>query len=219
MDMPRVFLDTADVEHIRDAVSTGLIDGVATNPEKMAQARRSYRDVIEEVREFFDGPIAVQAVGGTREELCAAARELDEIDGMLSVKIPAHKEGLAAVKALVPEGICTNATLIFNPMQGLLAALAGSPYISPFIGRAKMAGHDGIETIRTIRRMMDAFELTGTNVVAASVKDVDQVIQAILAGAHSVAVPFHVFNAMCEHAQTSAGAEAFAELFEKVPNS
>jgi len=218
MSIPRIFLDTSDVSQLRDAVSTGLVDGVATNPEKVAKEGKSYREVIAEIRQFFEGPIAVQAVGYTTEEICACARVLHEIDPMLAIKIPANKAGLTAVKILVPEGIRTNATLIFNPTQGLFAALAQSPFISPFVGRAKMVGYNGIETIRRIRQLLDAFELDKTMLIAASIKDVDQVIESILAGAHAVAVPFDVFEAMCEHPQTSEGLDVFISMHEDIPS-
>lgn len=219
MSMLRIFLDTADTAQIRDAVSTGLIDGVATNPQKVAQSGKSYRQVVEEIRAFFDGPIAVQAIGKTTDEICQCARRLHAIDPMLAVKITANRQGLAAVKILVPEGVRTNATLIFNPTQALLAGLAGSPFISPFIGRARMVGHDGIEAIRTMRQLLDAFGCTKTNMIAASIKDVEQVIASIQVGAHSVAVPFNVFEAMCEHPMTSQGLAAFTELYESIPAS
>lgn len=219
MNEYRIFLDTADVAQIKDAVSTGLIDGVATNPEKVAQSGKSYRQVVEEIRAFFDGPIAVQAVGRTTEEVCACARKLHQIDPCLAIKIAVNKPGLAAVKILVPEGVRTNATLIFNPTQGLLAGLAGSPFISPFIGRARMVGHDGVGTIRRIRRLYEAFDITDTCIIAASIKDVEQVIDVIIAGAHSVAIPFHVFEAMCEHPMTSDGLDKFIALYEGIPES
>jgi len=215
----RTFLDTADIVQIRDAVSTGLIDGVATNPEKVAQSGKSYRQVVEEIRGFFAGPIAVQAVGTTVEEICDCARRLHRIDPLLSIKITANKAGLAAVKILVPEGVRTNATLMFNPTQALLAALAGSPFISPFIGRAKMVGETGVTEMRKMRQLLDAFGLNRTNMIAASIKDVDQVTEAILAGAHSVAVPFAVFEAMCEHPLTTNGLAAFIELYKTIPPS
>ena len=219
MSRIRLFLDTADVAQIRSAAGTGLIEGVATNPQKVAASGKSYRQVVAEIRQFFDGPIAVQAVGQTTEEICDCARRLHQIDPLLAIKITANKPGLAAVKILVPEGVRTNATLMFNPAQALLAALAGSPFISPFVGRAKMAGYDGIETIRKMRQLLDAFELTATTLIAASIKDVDQVIESIIAGAHSVAVPFHVFEAMCEHPLTTEGLNGFIDDYKKIPPS
>lgn len=215
----RTFLDTADIAQIKDAVSTGLIDGIATNPEKVAQSGKSYRQVVEEIRQFFDGPIAVQAIGRTKEEVCECARRLHKIDPLLAIKITANKVGLAAVKTLVPEGIRTNATLMFNPTQALLAALAGSPFISPFIGRAKMTGYNGITAIKKMRQLMDAFGLNRTNLIAASIKDVDQAIESILAGAHSIAITFPVFEAMCEHPLTSEGLDKFTDIYETIPRS
>ena len=216
MSTYRIFLDTADADEIKDAVSTGLIDGIATNSQKIAHSGKSYQEVIEEIRRHFDGPIAVQSVGQTTEEICRRARELNQMDDLLAVKVTANKAGLAAVKIMVSEGIKTNATLIFNPTQGLLATLAGAQFLSPFIGRARMAGYDGVETIRRIRQLLNAFDLK-TNLVAASIKDVEQVIDVIVAGADSVAVPFHVFDAMCEHPMTDKGLEDFMENDRKIP--
>lgn len=215
----RIFIDTANTTEVKDAVSTGLIDGVATNPGKISESGKSYRKVVEEIRQFFDGPIAVQAVGRSTDEICECARKLHQIDPYLAVKITANKAGLTAVKILVSEGVRTNATLIFNPAQALLAGLAGSPFISPFISRAGMTGHDGVEVIRKIRKLFDAFGLEDTNMIAASIKDVSQVIHSIIAGADSVAVPFSVFEAMCEHPLTSAGLDAFLEDYKNIPQN
>ena len=219
MSMPRIFIDTADVAQIKEAVSTGLVDGVATNPQKVAESGKSYRQVVEGIRKFFAGPIAVQAVGHSVEEICACARRLHQIDPLLAIKITANRNGLAAVKILVPEGVRTNATLMFNPMQALLAGLAGSPFISPFVGRANMAGFDGIANIRKMRQLLDAFELRNTCLIAASLKDVDQVIESILAGAHAVAVTFPIFEAMCEHPLTTDGLESFIKNYQTIPQS
>lgn len=219
MALPRIFLDTAEIEQIRDAVSTGLIDGVATNPQKVAQSGKSYRQVVEEIREFFSGPIAVQAIGRTAEEICECARYLHQMDSLLAIKIAANREGLTAVKALVTEGVRTNATLIFNPAQALLAGLAGSPFISPFVGRANMCGYDGIAAISKMRQLLDAFELKRTCMIASSLKDVDQVIESIAAGANAVAVPFPLFEAMCHHPLTVHGLEAFVREYETTPKS
>lgn len=219
MSKLRIVLDTADVSQIKDAVSTGLIDAIATNPSKVAQAGKSYRQVVEEIRKFFEGLIMVQAVGETTEEICDCARRLHQIDPLLMIKITANKMGLAAVKIVVPEGIRTNATLIFNPAQALLAGLAGSTSVSVFVGRARMCGYDGIENIRKVRQLFDAFELKDTDIAACSIKDVEQVIDSIIAGAHTVAVPLNIFEAMCEHPLTSNGLDAFIEDYKTIPPS
>jgi TalC/MipB family fructose-6-phosphate aldolase len=136
----------------------------------------------------------------------------------VAVKVTANKVGLTALKQLVPEGVQTNATLIFNPAQALLAGLAGSPFISPFVGRAKMAGADGIAAVRQMRQMYDAWDIRHTRIIGASIKDVEQVIQVILAGAHCVAIPFPVFEAMMSHPATAHGLEKFLRDFDDVQN-
>ncbi len=213
MDMSgfRIFLDTAEVDEIRAAASTGLINGVATNPQKIMLSGKTYRQVLDEIRAFFDGPIAFQALGRDIDEVCRHAREIHAMDPSLAVKVTANGFGLAAVKRLAAEGVRTNATLIYNPTQALMAALAGSPFISPFIGRARMTGSDGIAAIGTMRQLLDAWNLTETCIIGASVKDVEQVIQVILAGAHSVAIPFAVFEAMMDHPMTALGLDAFLD--------
>ncbi len=208
MTYPRLFLDTADVEEIRDAVTTGIIAGVATNPNKLMCSGINPQDVVEEIRGFFDGPIALQALGRTADELEQDALRLNGLAENLAVKIPTTFEGLKAISRLVPQGVATNATLIFNPGQGLAAGLAGSPFISPFIGRAKMMGSEGIDVIRDIRQCYDAFGID-TCIVGASIKDVQQAIEAIKAGAHSVAVTYPVLKAMLTHPGTDAGLDEF----------
>jgi transaldolase len=216
MTTPRVFIDTAEIGEIKDAVSTGLVDGVATNPNKIALSGKTYRQVLDEIRQVFKGPIAFQAMGNTTEEIIRHALEIHGMDPLLAVKIVANRIGLPAIKPLVAEGVRTNATLMFNPSQALLAGLAGSPFISPFIGRARMAGGDGIAEIAQMRKLLDAWGLDKTLIIGASIKDVAQVIDVILAGAHCVAVPFAVFTAMMEHPLTEQGYEHFAAELAKV---
>jgi transaldolase len=213
-----LYLDTAELDQIRDAVSTGLIDGIATNPNKIALSGKSYEQVLEEIRGVFDGPIAFQAMGATTEQIMDHARQIHGMDPKLAVKIVANKTGLPAIKPLVAEGVRTNATLIFNPAQALMAGLAGSPFVSPFIGRARMAGSDGIEAIASMRRLFDAWEIEDTCIVGASIKDVQQVIDVILAGAHAVAVPFAVFEGMMDHSMTERGLQKFADDFDALRN-
>ncbi|MBN2456565.1 MAG: hypothetical protein JXB29_08555 [Sedimentisphaerales bacterium] len=216
MSKLQIVLDTAEVSQIKDAVSTGLIDAVATNPQKVARSGKSYHQVVEEIRKIFEGLIMLQAVGQTTEEICNCARRLHRIGPMLMIKIATNKIGLAAIKILVSEGVSTNATLIFNPTQALLAGLAGSTSVSVFVGRARMSGYDGIETIRKVRQLFDAFELKNTDIAACSIKDVEQVIDSIIAGAHTVAVPFDIFEAMCEHPLTNNGLDAFIEDYKTI---
>jgi transaldolase len=216
MSTPRIFLDTADLDQIKDAVATGLVDGIATNPNKIAQSGKSYKQVLDEIRAVFDGPIAFQAMGGTTEEIIRHALEIHKMDDLLAVKVAADRAGLPAIRPLVSEGVRTNATLIFNPAQALLAGLAGSPFISPFVGRARMTGSDGIAAIARMRELYDSWGIDETCIIGASIKDVQQVIDVILAGAHSVAVPFLVFQGMMAHPLTAHGVAHFAGEFAKV---
>ncbi len=214
MSAVRLYLDTAELDQIKDAVSTGLVDGIATNPNKIALSGKSYGQVLEEIRGVFDGPIAFQAMGATTEQIMDHARQIHGMDPKLAVKVVANKTGLPAIKPLVADGVRTNATLIFNPAQALMAGLAGSPFVSPFIGRARMTGSDGIEAIARMRRLFDAWQIERTCIVGASIKDVQQVIDVILAGAHAVAVPFTVFEGMMDHPMTERGLQKFADDFD-----
>ncbi|TVQ23186.1 MAG: fructose-6-phosphate aldolase [Spirochaetaceae bacterium] len=212
----RIYLDCAEIDKIRDAVSTGLVDGIATNPNKIAKSGKTYRQVLDEIRSVFAGPIAFQSMGRTTERVIAHAKEIHAMDPGLAVKVVADSVGLPAIKPLVAEGVKTNATLIFNPTQALMAGLAGSPFISPFIGRARMTGADGVEAIAQMRELYDAWGIDKTVIIGASIKDVTQVIEVIIAGAHAVAVPFEVFTAMMEHPLTERGFEGFLAEFEEV---
>lgn len=212
----RIFLDTAEICQIKEAVSTGLVDGIATNPNKIALSGKSYRKVLDEIRCVFKGPVAFQAMGRTTNEIIKHALEIHAMDPLLAVKVVADKVGLPAIKPLVSEGVRTNATLIFNPGQALMAGIAGSPFISPFIGRANMTGSNGIEVIACIREMYNAWNITETCIIGASIKDVGQAIDAVLAGAHAIAIPFSVFESMMAHPLTERGIEGFMAEFEQI---
>jgi transaldolase len=216
MSSARIYLDCAEIDLIRDAVSTGLVDGIATNPNKIAKSGKTYRQVLDEIRSVFAGPIAFQSMGRTTEAVIAHAKEIHAMDPSLAVKVVADSVGLPAIRPLVAAGVRTNATLIFNPTQALMAGLAGSPFISPFVGRAQMTGTDGIEAIAEMRALYDAWGIDKTVIIGASIKDVKQVIDVIIAGAHAVAVPFEVFAAMMEHPLTERGFQGFLAEFEEV---
>jgi transaldolase len=216
MNTARIYLDCADIEKIKDAAATGLVHGIATNPNKIAESGKTYGQVLSEIRNVFSGPVAFQAMGKTTEAIIRHAEKIHSMDESLAVKIVADRIGLPAIKPLVSKGVRTNATLIFNPAQGLMAGLSGSPFISPFIGRARMSGFDGVEAIKRIREMYDAWNIEKTCIIGASIKDVEQVIDVILAGAHAVAVPFEVFSAMMDHPLTERGVSSFFADFEKI---
>ena len=212
---PRIFLDTANVEEIEEAVSTGIVDGIATNPNKMAQVGRKYKDVISDIRKFFNGPIAVEAISEKTDDIIEEAMRLSEISENIVVKIPSNKDGIKAVSALVPKGVLTNATLIFNPAQALAAGLAGSPFISPFIGRVNEMGADGLELFSKVRQMYDFYGIDSL-VISASIKNVNDAIDSILYGADALAITYEVFNQMFYHPLTDIGIEKFKADFHKI---
>jgi transaldolase len=216
MGTARLYIDTADIAELKEAVSTGIVDGIATNPEKIATTGRSYGDVISEIRSFFSGPVAVQSMGRNREEIVEHALALHELDSSLAIKVACNLEGIKAIRELVPKGVRTNCTLVYTAAQGLAAGLARSPFVSPFVGRSEMSGFDGIEVIRRIRTIYDSYGID-TCIVAASIKSVRQVTESILAGAHAVAVPWPVFQRMINHPLTEQGYKEFERLFEKIP--
>lgn len=213
----RIFLDTANVNEIKEAVKTGIIDGIATNPNKMAQVGRKYEEVIYDIRVFFDGPIAVEAISTQCDAIVEEATRLSAISKNIVIKIPANKEGIKAIARLVPAGIITNATLIFNPAQALVAGLAGSPFISPFIGRVNSCGQDGLALFRDVRKMYDAYGIKSV-VIAASIKNCRDAIDAVIAGADSLALTYEIFNEMFEHPLTNLGIEKFTADYLKVNN-
>lgn len=213
--LPRIFLDTAKIDEIYEAVCTGIVAGVATNPNKIRQAGRKYADVVADIRSFFKGPVAVEAISTRAEDIIEEARRLSDMSENICVKIPGNKEGIKAISKLVPLGIKTNATLIFNPGQALAAGLAGSPFISPFIGRVQDMGGDGLQHFRDIRAIYDAFQIKSC-VIAASIKNCHDAIEVIKAGADSLALTYAVFNQLFNHPLTETGIKKFTEDYEKI---
>lgn len=211
----RIFLDTADIGEIKDAVSTGIVAGIATNPNKMAKVGRKYEEVIDEISSFFSGPIAVEAISAKAEDIVEEAQRLSKLGPNMAVKIPANKEGIKAVSRLVPLGVKTNATLIFSPAQALAAGLAGSPFISPFIGRATACGYNGINLFSEIRAIYNAYEIKST-VIAASIKNIREAVDAVIAGADSLALTYEIFEQLFTHPMTEIGIAKFGEDYQKI---
>ena len=211
----RIFLDTVDTGEIRDAVSTGIVAGIATNPNKMALAGKNYEEVVSEITSFFEGPIAVEAISACADDIVIEAQKLSKLGPNMAIKIPANKEGIKAISRLVPMGINTNATLIFSPAQALAAGLAGSPFISPFIGRATNYGHNGIELFKDIRAIYDAYSIKSI-VIAASIKNIRDAINAVIAGADSLALTYEVFEQLFQHPLTDIGIKDFTADYNKI---
>jgi len=197
----KLFLDTANVEHIKEANEMGVICGVTTNPSLIAKEGRDFNEVIKEITEIVDGPISGEVVSEDAEGMIKEGREIAAIHKNMIVKIPMTVEGLKAVKVLAREGIKTNLTLIFSANQALLAANAGATYVSPFLGRVDDISMDGMELVRTIAEI---FEVHGINteIIAASVRHPIHVIEAARAGAHIATVPYALVMQMVKHPLT-----------------
>lgn len=204
----KLFLDTANVEHIKEANEMGVICGVTTNPSLIAKEGRDFNEVIKEITEIVDGPISGEVVSEDAEGMIKEGREIAAIHKNMIVKIPMTVEGLKAVKVLAREGIKTNVTLIFSANQALLAANAGATYVSPFLGRVDDISMEGMELVRTIAEI---FEVHGINteIIAASVRHPIHVIEAARAGAHIATVPYALVMQMVKHPLTDAGLEKF----------
>ena len=211
----RIFLDTANIHEIEDALSTGIVDGIATNPNKMFQVGRKYEDVIRDIRSIFDGPVAVEAISTKAEDIVEEAQRLSGMAKNMVIKIPGNKEGIKAISKLVPMGIATNCTLLFNPAQALAAGLAGSPFISPFIGRVNACGMDGMKLFSEVRKMYDFYNIESV-VIAASIKNVYDAVQAVCAGADSLALTYEVFNQLFSHPLTEQGIEKFTADYRAI---
>jgi len=212
----RLFLDTANIDEIREAASWGVISGVTTNPTLVAREQgRTFEEILSAITAVVRGPVSAEAVSLEAPAMIAEARRLAKLASNIVVKIPMTVEGLKAVKVLAGEGVRTNVTLVFSANQALLAALAGASYVSPFVGRLDDAGHDGMQVVRDTAQI---FEMHGldTEIIAASIRHPLHVIEAAKAGADIATVPMKVLQAMVRHPLTDRGIEAFLEDWKKV---
>lgn len=212
------FLDTADVAEIREAWSWGLIEGVTTNPTHIAATGRDFDSVLEEIFAIVDGPVSVEAVAKDAEGIIRQGRRIAALHSNAVVKVPVTLEGLRAVKVLAAEGIKTNMTLCFSPLQAFLAAKAGATYISPFLHRLDLVGHDGVELVRQIRQLYDNYGFT-TKILAASIRSPKQVLGSLLARADAVTMPMNILRMLWEHPLTDAGLESFLKDWGRVPQA
>ncbi len=214
----KFFIDTADVDEIREAASLGILDGVTTNPSLVARTGKPFRRVIEEIVAVVDGPVSAEVTATDFEGMCREARELHAIHENIVVKIPITREGLRATRWCTGEGIPTNVTLCFHPLQALMAAKAGARYISPFVGRLDDISSDGMDLVAQVRQVYDNYGFD-TEIIVASVRHPMHVVQAALMGADVATIPYRVIAQLLAHPLTDIGLEKFLEDWKKVPRA
>jgi transaldolase len=212
----KFFIDTADVQEIREAHELGLVDGVTTNPSLIAKSGRKFKDVIKEITAIVDGPISAEVIALDAKGMVKEAKELVKIHKNIVIKVPMTPEGLKATKELTKLKIKTNVTLIFTPMQALLAAKAGASYVSPFVGRLDDISQDGMGIIEEIRTIFDNYGYT-SEIIVASIRNPIHVLNSALIGADICTIPYGVMLQLSKHPLTDAGIKKFLEDWEKVP--
>lgn len=210
----KFFLDTANLDEIREAASMGILDGVTTNPSLIAKEGAKFKERIVEICEIVQGPVSAEVTATDTEGMCSQGRELAKLHRWVVVKIPIIKAGLKAVKLLVGEGIRVNATLCFSPSKALLVAKAGATYVSPFLGRLDDISHVGMDLIRDIVTIYRNYSFK-TQVLAASLRNPLHVVDAAKAGADIATMPYKVFEQLLKHPLTDKGLDQFLKDWEK----
>ena len=210
------FLDTADVDEIREIAAWGILDGVTTNPSLIKKSGRDFKEVVREIAGICSGPISAEVTAMDTEGMLVQARQLKaELTENVIIKIPCTPEGLAATKVLTDEGVDTNVTLIFSASQALMAAKAGATYVSPFIGRIDDTGHDGMNLIAEIMETWEKYDVS-TKVLAASIRHPTHVLQCMQLGAHTATMPAKIFRQLMKHPLTDKGLEGFMRDWAEV---
>ncbi|EAT17190.1 fructose-6-phosphate aldolase [Desulfuromonas acetoxidans] len=208
------FIDTAITDEIKQASELGLVDGVTTNPSLIAKSGRDFKEVITEITGIVDGPISAEVIALDAEGMVSEGRELAKIHPNIVIKVPMTEEGLKATRIFSGEGIKTNVTLIFSPLQALLAAKAGATYVSPFVGRLDDISQEGMDGVDQIRTIFDNFGYT-TKIIVASIRTPMHVLNAALIGADICTIPFSVIKQLAKHPLTDIGIEKFLADWEK----
>jgi transaldolase len=211
----KFFIDTANIEEIEKANDLGVLDGVTTNPTLVSREGREFKELLKEICSIVDGPVNAEVVSMDTEGMLKEARELVTLAENIVVKIPLIKEGLKAVKILSAEGIRSNVTLCFSPIQALMAAKAGASYISPFVGRLDDISHRGMELVEQIVTIYDNYGFN-TEVIVASIRNPVHVLEAALMGADISTVPYKVMEQLIKHPLTNIGLESFLADWKKM---
>jgi len=212
----KFFIDSANISEIKEALSLGMCDGVTTNPSLVAREKRPFNDVVKEILEAVPGPVSLEVVSLEAAGMVAEAKKLVELGGNVVIKVPLTTEGLKATKILSGDGIDVNETLIFSPIQALMAAKAGAAYVSPFVGRLDDVAQNGMELVKQILSIFDNYGFT-TEVIVASVRHPMHVLEAAMLGADIATIPFGVIAQLAKHPLTDVGIEKFLADWKKVP--
>ena len=210
----KFFLDTANVDEIKRVNDLGLCDGVTTNPSLINKEGRDFKEVVSEISKIVDGPVSAEVTCYDYEGMVDQARDLAKWSDNIVVKIPMTEDGLKAIHTLSKEGIKTNCTLIFSLSQGIMAMKAGATYISPFMGRIDDMGENGAELVASLRDVIDIYDYE-SEIIAASIRHINHLEEAALAGAHIATIPGSLFEKLWTHPLTTAGIDAFIKDWEK----
>ena len=213
----KFFIDTANIEEIKKGLNLGMVDGVTTNPSLIAKEKKGFDVVVKDILKNVKGPVSLEVVSLEANAMFAEGKKLVQLGDNVVIKVPLCTEGLKATKMFAGAGIDVNQTLIFSPLQALLAAKAGARYVSPFVGRLDDIAHDGMELVEQILTIYDNYGYE-TEVIVASIRHPRHVLDAALMGADIATIPFKVIAQLVQHPLTEKGIETFLEDWKKVPN-
>ena len=211
----KFFIDSANVDEIKEAASLGIVDGVTTNPTLLAKEQGAPEEIFKQICEIVDGPVNAEVVSLDWQGIVEEGRQLAKISDNIVIKIPMTKDGLKAVKVFAAEGIKTNVTLIFSPIQALMAARAGATYVCPFVGRLDDIAQNGMDLIAQIKQIFENY-LLDTEIIVASIRHPMHVVESAMIGADIATIPFSVIEKMIKHPLTDIGIERFLADWEKI---
>ena len=214
----KLFLDTANINEIREINDLGIIDGVTTNPTLIAREGRDFKEVVNEITSLVDGPISAEVISTNAEGMITEAKELTQIHPNIVIKVPLTEQGIKATSLLSKMNIKTNVTLCFSPTQALLAAKVGATYVSPFVGRLDDISHDGMQLIHEIVEIYDNYDFE-TQIIAASIRHPLHVLESAKAGCHIATVPYKVIKQLFKHTLTDIGVNQFLKDWETLQQS
>ena len=212
----KFFIDTANIEEIKEGLSLGMVDGVTTNPSLIAKEKKGFDAIVKEILKYVHGPVSLEVVSLEAKAMFAEGKKLARLGDNVVIKVPLCTEGLKATKMFADAGIAVNQTLIFSPLQALMSAKAGARYVSPFVGRLDDIAHDGMELVEQILAIFDNYDYE-TEVIVASIRHPRHVLAAALMGADIATIPFKVISQLAQHPLTDKGIAMFLEDWQKVP--